>query len=260
MTDKQSWITHLIFAIYGEQISNGEITITPMSDIKSSDEWGINVKGCNQDLNNDVLRVAHILAQEYNRSYVDAVNAERGEVVYQIANISGGYSEVSKFQYDTTRAMFKRILYTAPQPLKDHQIRELVNKLKDVAIQFHATQQLRAQISNTVIEALGCSYKEATVAPDQSSQSTLAVALEALAWCSGRMPNEPVIERAVKQVQARLENIAVTDQSAYIKRLEEALKLLKDATCISERADDFGQLQKWVNDVCTKAIKENSNG
>lgn len=40
----------------------------------------------------------------------------------------------------------------------------------------------------------------------QTNQSApmLTVALEALAWCSGHMPNEPVIERAIKQVQEAL--------------------------------------------------------
>lgn len=52
--------------------------------------------------------------------------------------------------------------------------------------------------------------------------------------------------------------LAPPNYEALVKeneRLREALKLLKDATCISERADDFGQLQKWVNAVCTKALE-----
>lgn len=43
---------------------------------------------------------------------------------------------------------------------------------------------------------------------------------------------------------------------AKLDKAIEALKLLKDATCISERADDFGQLQKWVNKIASKALAD----
>ncbi|HHW0865224.1 TPA: hypothetical protein ACUSXM_000339 [Escherichia coli] len=36
---------------------------------------------------------------------------------------------------------------------KEHQVRELVNKLRDVAIKYHGTQQLRAHIAKTVIRS-----------------------------------------------------------------------------------------------------------
>ncbi|HDR9105389.1 TPA: hypothetical protein QDB04_002230 [Burkholderia vietnamiensis] len=39
--------------------------------------------------------------------------------------------------------------------LKDHEIRELVNQLRDTAIQFHNTQQLRDRIAHLVHAALG---------------------------------------------------------------------------------------------------------
>ncbi|WP_218076934.1 hypothetical protein [Escherichia coli] len=35
----------------------------------------------------------------------------------------------------------------------EHQVRELVNKLRDVAIKYHGTQQLRAHIAKTVIRS-----------------------------------------------------------------------------------------------------------
>ncbi|EPZ5206705.1 TPA: DUF551 domain-containing protein [Citrobacter freundii] len=44
-------------------------------------------------------------------------------------------------------------LYTvppAPVAMKDHQIRELVNDLRDIAIEYHGTQQLRERIARTV--------------------------------------------------------------------------------------------------------------
>lgn len=34
--------------------------------------------------------------------------------------------------------------------LKDHQIRELVNELRDIAVQYHGTQQLREKIARAV--------------------------------------------------------------------------------------------------------------
>lgn len=38
----------------------------------------------------------------------------------------------------------------APVVLKDHQIRELVNQLRDIAIEYHGTQQLRERIAQAV--------------------------------------------------------------------------------------------------------------
>lgn len=49
-------------------------------------------------------------------------------------------------------------LYAAPQPapvvLKDHQIRELVNQLRDIAIEYHGTQQLRERIARVLRAAM----------------------------------------------------------------------------------------------------------
>ncbi|EFI6095297.1 hypothetical protein HUI25_001828 [Escherichia coli] len=39
------------------------------------------------------------------------------------------------------------------QEVKEHQVRELVNKLRDVAIKYHGTQQLREHIAKTVIRS-----------------------------------------------------------------------------------------------------------
>ena len=47
--------------------------------------------------------------------------------------------------------------YTAPpaqEPMKDHQIRELVNDLCDIAVEYHGTQQLRERIARTVRSAI----------------------------------------------------------------------------------------------------------
>ncbi|ENT6821679.1 hypothetical protein ACFF1C_002105 [Enterobacter roggenkampii] len=48
-------------------------------------------------------------------------------------------------------------LYTAPPApvsMKDHQIRELVNELRDIAVEYHGTQQLRERIARTVRAAM----------------------------------------------------------------------------------------------------------
>ncbi|HBU5812548.1 TPA: hypothetical protein L9J87_002188 [Klebsiella pneumoniae] len=49
-------------------------------------------------------------------------------------------------------------LYRHAQPaqasMKDHQIRELVNELRDIAIDYHGTQQLRERIARTVRAAM----------------------------------------------------------------------------------------------------------
>lgn len=42
----------------------------------------------------------------------------------------------------------------AQEPIKDHVIREVVNQLRDCAVQFHATQQLRERIAGIVVPVL----------------------------------------------------------------------------------------------------------
>ncbi|HHW0480895.1 TPA: DUF551 domain-containing protein [Escherichia coli] len=42
----------------------------------------------------------------------------------------------------------------APPVMKDHQIRELVNELRDIAVEYHGTQQLRERIARTVRAAM----------------------------------------------------------------------------------------------------------
>lgn len=48
-------------------------------------------------------------------------------------------------------------LYTAtpaPVAMKDHQIRELVNELRDIAVKYHGSQQLREHIARTIRAAM----------------------------------------------------------------------------------------------------------
>lgn len=54
------------------------------------------------------------------------------------------------------RAAFANVTTYQPLPvvLKEHQIRELVNKLRDIAIEYHSTQQLREHIACVVRAAM----------------------------------------------------------------------------------------------------------
>jgi hypothetical protein len=45
-------------------------------------------------------------------------------------------------------------LTAQPDPLKDHQVAALVNELRDIAVQYHGTQQLRERIAQVVVPAL----------------------------------------------------------------------------------------------------------
>lgn len=40
------------------------------------------------------------------------------------------------------------------EPMKDHQFRELVNELRDIAVEYHGTQQLRERIARTIRAAM----------------------------------------------------------------------------------------------------------
>lgn len=54
------------------------------------------------------------------------------------------------------RAAFANVTTYQPLPvvLKEHQIRELINKLRDIAIEYHSTQQLREHIACVVHAAM----------------------------------------------------------------------------------------------------------
>lgn len=54
-------------------------------------------------------------------------------------------------EHDANIEAFKTMFpQPAPVVLKDHQIRELVNQLRDIAIEYHGTQQLRERISRVL--------------------------------------------------------------------------------------------------------------
>lgn len=73
-------------------------------------------------------------------------------------------------------------LYTsppAPASMKDHQIRELVNELRDIAVEYHGTQQLRERIVRTVRAAML-----------QGADGNAPVIPDGWVACSERMPEE----------------------------------------------------------------------
>ncbi|WP_421550115.1 DUF551 domain-containing protein [Kluyvera intermedia] len=75
--------------------------------------------------------------------------------IYQLFDM--GWYDTNKQTHDNavSAGCAGRIVYTAkPELMKDHQIRELVNDLRDIAIEYHGTQQLRDRISRTVRAAM----------------------------------------------------------------------------------------------------------
>lgn len=88
--------------------------------------------------------------------------AEQQPVGYQFQDREGVWKQfMSEKHYEDTLADGTwpiRAIYAAhitqTAPLKPHQLRELVNDLRDVARKYHATEQLREQIANTLRAAL----------------------------------------------------------------------------------------------------------
>lgn len=65
----------------------------------------------------------------------------------------------------------------APVSMKDHQIRELVNELRDIAVEYHGTQQLRERIARTIRAAML-----------QGADGNSPVIQDGWVACSERMP------------------------------------------------------------------------
>ncbi|MDB7221267.1 hypothetical protein ABHB64_11940 [Escherichia coli] len=73
-------------------------------------------------------------------------------------NAGSGYlfaigGDANKFA-DPRRQMMLYTAPLAPVAMKDHQIREMVNELRDIAVEYHGTQQLRERIARTVRAAM----------------------------------------------------------------------------------------------------------
>jgi len=73
-----------------------------------------------------------------------------------------GWQELTQQEYEFVKdnasdnAEFRTVYTAPPAPvsMKDHQIRELVNELRDIAVEYHGTQQLRERIARTVRAAM----------------------------------------------------------------------------------------------------------
>lgn len=76
--------------------------------------------------------------------------------------------------------------------MKENQIRELVNELSDIAIEYHGTQQLRERIARTVRAALHHDLEKLNQPVSQTyelpqTQFEQVADLYALCWQSGEV-------------------------------------------------------------------------
>ncbi|KJT10489.1 hypothetical protein SEEHRA36_15566, partial [Salmonella enterica subsp. enterica serovar Heidelberg str. SARA36] len=111
--------------------------------------------------------------------------------------------------------------------MKENQIRELVNELRDIAIEYHGTQQLRERIARTVRAALQHDLEKLNQPVSQTyelpqTQFEQVADLYALCWQSGEVVTYmPDPEKAI----IWLNNYSGTCVQEYVKleRLQEAL-------------------------------------
>ncbi|EAA4750176.1 DUF551 domain-containing protein [Salmonella enterica] len=111
--------------------------------------------------------------------------------------------------------------------MKENQIRELVNELHDIAIEYHGTQQLRERIARTVRAALHHDLEKLNQPVSQTyelpqTQFEQVADLYALCWQSGEVVTyTPDPEKAT----IWLNNYSGTCVQEYVKleRLQEAL-------------------------------------
>ncbi|MEG5717377.1 hypothetical protein ACJVDM_14275 [Enterobacter hormaechei] len=73
---------------------------------------------------------------------------------HAISDSSLGSDEVEEIKAGLRAAFANVTAPPAPVAMKDHQIRELVNDLRDIAIEHHGAQQLRERIARTVRAAM----------------------------------------------------------------------------------------------------------
>ncbi|EBZ5872636.1 DUF551 domain-containing protein [Salmonella enterica subsp. enterica serovar Millesi] len=111
--------------------------------------------------------------------------------------------------------------------MKENQIRELVNELRDIAIEYHGTQQLREQIARTVRAALHHDLEKLNQPVSKTyelpqTQFEQVADMYALCWQSGEVVTyTPDPEKAT----IWLNNYSGTCVQEYVKleRLQEAL-------------------------------------
>ena len=66
------------------------------------------------------------------------------------------YADAAEMEIAALRKRINELESAKPSPIsmKDHQIRELVNELRDIAVDYHGTQQLRERIAITIRAAM----------------------------------------------------------------------------------------------------------
>ncbi|GCW61601.1 putative phage protein [Escherichia coli] len=95
---------------------------------------------------------------DYERRKVSAPTALSAMDVEPVADVVAWHKEGEERTCDIRWRRFDVApgpLFAVAQPvMKDHQIRELVNELRDIAVEYHGTQQLRERIARTVRAAM----------------------------------------------------------------------------------------------------------
>lgn len=112
----------------------------------------------------DELRADRAELQERRKASMDSKQVAwlaiyHGEVYDEAIGITRSVVEAQADRFGWESALTEIIpLYRHAQPapvvLKDHQIRELVNQLRDIAIEYHGTQQLRERIARVLRAAM----------------------------------------------------------------------------------------------------------
>ena len=74
-------------------------------------------------------------------------------------------SWVIQLQKDLDNERRKIVSTPSQMAMKDHQIRDLVTELRDIAIDYHGTQQLRERIARTVRAAMLAAAPQQEVEP-----------------------------------------------------------------------------------------------
>ncbi|WP_434370149.1 hypothetical protein ACJX0I_10065 [Enterobacter hormaechei subsp. xiangfangensis] len=101
---------------------------------------------------NELARIAlaSLEAEAVAYMYKDNLHADAR---FSLHTRFGNWSQEDINEYEITEIP----LYTAPPApvaMKDHQIRELVNELRDIAVKYHGSQQLREHIARTIRAAM----------------------------------------------------------------------------------------------------------
>lgn len=101
---------------------------------------------------NELARIAlaSLEAEAVAYMYKDNLHADAR---FSLNTRFGNWSQEDINEYEITEIP----LYTAPPApvaMKDHQIRELVNELRDIAVKYHGSQQLREHIARTIRAAM----------------------------------------------------------------------------------------------------------